>query len=286
MGKEKLVVASGKKVVAPAAFEKAKAPAAKKQQAAAKERTFHEVHAHLFGKNPKNLRAGGDFITKKDLTRFVRWPRYVRLQRQRAVIHRRLKVPPALNQFSKTLEQAQAKQLFALLSKYRPETKKEKHARLLAAAKADVAGVERAKDAKPKTIKFGLSHITTLIESKKAKLVVIAHDVDPIELVVWLPALCRKLDVPYCIVKGKARLGELVHQKTATAVCLTDVRKEDAKSLDDLVHVCRPLFNENVAILRKWGGGILGHKAQARMLKQKKAVAGASKAQQQQQQQQ
>jgi large subunit ribosomal protein L7Ae len=38
---------------------------------------------------------------------------------------------------------------------------------------------------------------------------VIAHDVDPIELVVWLPALCRKMEVPYCIVKGKARLGSV-----------------------------------------------------------------------------
>ena len=36
---------------------------------------------------------------------------------------------------------------------------------------------------------------------------VIAHDVDPIELVVWLPALCRKMEIPYCIVKGKSRLG-------------------------------------------------------------------------------
>ena len=27
--------------------------------------------------------------------------------------------------------------------------------------------------------------------------------------VIWLPALCRKKDVPYCIIKGKARLGEL-----------------------------------------------------------------------------
>jgi hypothetical protein len=30
----------------------------------------------------------------------------------------------------------------------------------------------------------------------KAQLVVITHDVDPIELVVWLPALCRKMEVP------------------------------------------------------------------------------------------
>lgn len=55
---------------------------------------------------------------------------------------------------------------------------------------------------KPKFIKYGLNHVTQLVESRKAKLVIIAHDVDPVELVVWLPALCRKLDVPYCIVKG------------------------------------------------------------------------------------
>lgn len=54
-------------------------------------------------------------------------------------------------------------------------------------------------------IKFGLKHVTTLIEEQKASLVVIAHDVNPIELVVWLPALCRKMDIPYCIVKGKVR---------------------------------------------------------------------------------
>lgn len=48
-----------------------------------------------------------------------------------------------------------------------------------------------------------------LLAQSKAQLVVIAHDVDPIELVVWLPALCRKMEVPYCIVKGKARLGSV-----------------------------------------------------------------------------
>lgn len=45
-------------------------------------------------------------------------------------------------------------------------------------------------------------------------------------MVVWLPALCRKMEVPYCIVKGKSRLGQVVHQKNATAVALTEVRKE------------------------------------------------------------
>lgn len=43
----------------------------------------------------------------------------------------------------------------------------------------------------------------------KAQLVVIAYDVDPKELVVWLPDLCRKREVPYCIVKGKSCLGSV-----------------------------------------------------------------------------
>ena len=54
------------------------------------------------------------------------------------------------------------------------------------------------------------------MEYKKAQLLVIAHDVDPIELVVFLPALCRKMGVPYCVIKGKARRGRLVHRKTCT----------------------------------------------------------------------
>ena len=70
---------------------------------------------------------------------------------------------------------------------------------------------------------LGVNTVTTLVENKKAQLVVIAHDVDPIELVVFLPALCRKMGVPYCIIKGKARLGRLVHRKTCTAVAFTQV---------------------------------------------------------------
>ena len=63
----------------------------------------------------------------------------------------------------------------------------------------------KADKKKPVVVKYGLNHVTHLVETGKAKLVVIAHDVDPIELVVWLPAVCRKMDVPYIIVKVCAR---------------------------------------------------------------------------------
>lgn len=47
---------------------------------------------------------GQDIQPKRDLTRFVKWPRYIRLQRQRSILYKRLKVPPAINQFTQALD--------------------------------------------------------------------------------------------------------------------------------------------------------------------------------------
>ena len=65
----------------------------------------------LFEKRPKNFGIGQDIQPKRDLTRFVRWPKYVILQRQRAVLHQRLKVPPPINQFTMTLDRPTAVQV-------------------------------------------------------------------------------------------------------------------------------------------------------------------------------
>jgi len=221
-------------------------------------------------KSARDFRIGRDLPPKRDLTRFVRWPRYVRLQRQRAILKKRLKVPPALNQFTRTLDKNQAGNLFRLISHYRPESEEEKKKRLKATAASQAEGKETKSPTKPMFVKYGLNHVTELIEAKKAKLVVIAHDVDPIELVVWLPALCRKMNVPYVIVKGKARLGYLVHMKQTAVLAITDVRKEDHSKLEQLIQSARLQFNDNVSERRKWGGGILGAKANAVIRKREK----------------
>ena len=117
----------------------------------------------------------------------------------------------------------------------------------------------------PAVLKFGLNHITTLIENKKAKLVVIASDVSPVELVVWLPALCRKFGVPYAVVNNKGRLGALVHMKTATALALTAYKKEDEAAFGKIVDLANAKFKDNADVRRKWGGGIMGMKTQKRL---------------------
>jgi len=247
-----------KKKVAPA-------PIASKKAAPKKETN------PLFEKRPKNFGLGGVPPPKRDLHRFVKWPKYVRIQRQRRVLSMRLKVPPALNQFvTRTLDKNQAQTLFKLLLKYRPEDKKQKKERLAAEAAAVQAGKEPEKK-KPMVVKYGLNHITTLIEAGKAQMVVIAHDVDPIELVVWLPALCKKMGVPYAIVKGKARLGAIVHKKNAAALALTGVKNEDQREFAKLVDSFKAQYNEGARV--QWGGGIMGIKSQHKQKQKERILA-------------
>merc|ERR1711972_1270113 len=183
----------------------------------------------------------------------------------------RLKMPPAINQFNMTIDKNQASHVLKLFKKYMPETAEAKKARLLEMAQQKKDGNE-VKTKKPQVIKYGLNHVTTLVENKMAKLVVIAHDVDPIELVCWLPTLCRKKDVPYCIIKGKSRLGQIVHKKTASCVALTSVRKEDQHDLDLLAKNFNAQFNDNADVRRRWGGGIMGIKSQHVTQRRERAI--------------
>merc|ERR1712072_222512 len=204
----------------------------------------------LFEKTPRNYRLGGAIQPKRDLSRFIRWPKYVRLQRAKKIMLMRLKVPPAINQFNCAIDKNQAAHVLKLCKKYMPETREAKKNRLMEMAQQKKAG-EEAKTKKPMVLKYGLNHVTTLVENKTAKLVIIAHDVDPVELVCWLPALCRKKDVPYCIIKGKGRLGQLVHKKAAACIALTAVAKEDQNELDKLSKIFKDQFNENTDVRKK-----------------------------------
>merc|ERR1711963_672063 len=98
---------------------------------------------------------------------------------------RRLEIPPALNQFHTTLDKQSATQLFRLMDGYRPETKQEKKERLKKRAEARAEGGKDTPTKKKNVVRHGANTVTTLVEKKKAQLVVIANDVDPIELVLF-----------------------------------------------------------------------------------------------------
>ena len=69
---------------------------AKKAPVAAKAAAVVKVPDSRFAARPKNLRVGGGVRVKQDVSRFVLWPRYVRIQRQRKVGVRRVGAAPRL----------------------------------------------------------------------------------------------------------------------------------------------------------------------------------------------
>ena len=212
-----------------------------------------EVKHPLCQPNQKNFRFGNDVRPRIVKSRFVKFPRYVQLQRQKRILMKRLKCPPALAQFFDPLDKDACKKVFKILEKYAPETKKEKKERLQSAAKEkvkDKKGKEKKDGKKPITLKCGLNHVTYLVEQKRAKLVLIAADVDPIETVVFLPSLCKTMDIPYAIVPSKAKLGELANKKTCTCLALTDF-KDNAAELENLCKNFREKFQGPPAHSRK-----------------------------------
>merc|ERR1712203_251870 len=228
----------------------------------------------LFEKRPRNFGIGQDIQPKRDLSRFVKWPKYISLQRQKAVLQTRLKVPPPVEQFNSTLDKQTATQLFKLLDKYRPETKQARKTRLKERAAANAEGKADAPTKRAPVVRHGVNSVVTLVEKKKAQLVIIANDVDPIELVLFLPALCRKMGVPYCIVKNKARLGRVCRRKTTSCLAITQVESNARTSLNKLVETVKTNFNERGDEIKKhWGGGSLGGKSAAKIAKIEKAKA-------------
>merc|ERR1711934_889706 len=223
---------------------------------------------NMVEKRPRTFSIGGDIRPQQDLTRFTKWPKYIRIQRSRRILYQRLKIPPAINQFKQTFDKRAASQLFRLLNKLKPEGKSQKKTRMSEAAEAKAAGGKAAAAKKPVCVKMGVNHVTKLVEEKEAKLVVIAHDVDPIEIVMWLPSLCQARGIPYCVVKSKARLGALVGKKTATCLAVTDVNAEHKADLEALKQLCETHFNSVFEqTMKTWGDAVSSDRQAAKVAK-------------------
>lgn len=71
--------------------------------------------------------------------------------------------------------------------------------------------------------------------------------------------------------QSKARLGTVVHKKTAAALALTSVKNEDQREFAKLVETAKATYNEGARV--QWGGGIMGPKSQAATRKKMKLIA-------------
>eukprot|EP01010_Urceolus_cornutus_P000704 NODE_1218_length_1030_cov_666.672783_g934_i0.p2 GENE.NODE_1218_length_1030_cov_666.672783_g934_i0~~NODE_1218_length_1030_cov_666.672783_g934_i0.p2 ORF type:complete len:188 (+),score=59.96 NODE_1218_length_1030_cov_666.672783_g934_i0:380-943(+) len=185
---------------------------------------------------------------------------------------KRLKIPPALHQFQCPASRHTRGQLLKFAAKYRPEDKLEKKRRLRSSAEAKLKDPTAAAIKKKQAISYGIQLVTRLVERKAAKLVLIAFDVEPVEIVLFLPALCRKMEVPYAIVKDKSLLGKLVGLKTTSCIAFTGVKPADQPAFDKLLECVSATFNDRFEeIKKKWGGMRLSTKSKQRLAKKKKA---------------
>jgi large subunit ribosomal protein L7Ae len=81
-------------------------------------------------------------------------------------------------------------------------------------------------------IRVGTNEVTKSSERAEAKLVVMAEDVDPVEILVHIPMLCEEKRIPYIYVPKKQRLGQSAGlSKSAASVAV--VEAGEAKALLD-----------------------------------------------------
>ncbi len=84
-------------------------------------------------------------------------------------------------------------------------------------------------------IKKGINEATKSIERGVARLVVIAEDVEPQEIIMYLPGLCDDKKTPYIFIQSKENLGKAVgiERPTAAVAIIVDGKAKDL--VDDLV---------------------------------------------------
>lgn len=112
----------------------------------------------------------------RDITRYVKYPRYIRVQRLKALLQNRMKVPPTVNIFRCPVTKNLNNELLSFAQKYATETSEVRKARIAKNAqdKTDIKA--------PLCVATGVNCVTSAIEHQRAQLVLIANDVDPLEV--------------------------------------------------------------------------------------------------------
>lgn len=85
-------------------------------------------------------------------------------------------------------------------------------------------------------LRVGTNEVTKSSERAEAKLVVMAEDVDPVEILIHVPMLCEEKRIPYVYVPKKQRLGQSAGlAKSAASVAIVEAG-EAKPLLDEIAH--------------------------------------------------
>ena len=99
--------------------------------------------------------------------------------------------------------------------------------------------VEKARD--NGKVSKGANEVTKQVERGQAKLVVMAEDITPEEVLAHMPILCEEKNIPYTYVPNKDELGNAAGLKVPTsAVAILNIGK-DKGSIEAIVKKIEPL---------------------------------------------
>lgn len=83
-------------------------------------------------------------------------------------------------------------------------------------------------------IRIGVNEVTKAIERGKAKLVVMAEDVDPPEIMMHIPILCAEKKIPFAYCKTKDELGKSAGLKVNTSSIAVADEGKAKKNIEEL----------------------------------------------------
>ncbi|MFX1328920.1 MAG: ribosomal L7Ae/L30e/S12e/Gadd45 family protein [Promethearchaeota archaeon] len=85
-------------------------------------------------------------------------------------------------------------------------------------------------------IRKGMNEVTKSIERVQAKLVVMAEDVSPPEILFHIPLLCEEKSIPYGYLSTKKELGNTVRiNVSASAIAVENVGTGNEGILNDVI---------------------------------------------------
>jgi large subunit ribosomal protein L7Ae len=99
--------------------------------------------------------------------------------------------------------------------------------------KSALTTIAEAKDSK---IRKGMNECTKSIERGQAKLVVMAEDVSPPEILYHVPLLCEEKKIPYAYLSSKKILGKAVNINVgSSAIAIDNVGSGNETILNDII---------------------------------------------------
>ena len=85
-------------------------------------------------------------------------------------------------------------------------------------------------------IRKGMNEVTKSIERNAAKLVIMAEDVSPPEILFHIPLLCEEKGISYGYVSGKKELGNAVRiNVSSAAIAVENVGTGNESALDNII---------------------------------------------------